>query len=66
MSGKYGTNFTESELILAACEGDKGEVDRLLSKMLDGELEGLRRGAQYLFMQVQIWQQAGGMDPDDI
>jgi hypothetical protein len=37
MSGKYGTNFQETELVLAATEADWAEVESVLSQMLPGE-----------------------------
>lgn len=46
--GIYGTNFTESEAILAMQEGDHFEVRRLLLLMLPGERGRLRHAAQQL------------------
>lgn len=62
--GRYGTNFMESEALLAACAGDHNHADRMLSQMTDTELESLRRGSQWLYMQIQLWQRGGGIDPN--
>jgi hypothetical protein len=46
--GKYGTNFVESEALLALTVEDETECERLLRDMLPGELAALTGQAQQL------------------
>lgn len=45
---KYGTNFLETEAILAAQEGDEETLKRILDEMLPGELRSLATAADFL------------------
>ncbi len=46
--GQYGTNYLESEAILAAQEGDEEEVRKILKKMLPNELRKLGKASNQL------------------
>jgi hypothetical protein len=46
---RYGTQFLETEAILAAgADGDEEYLDRLLARMSDREVEALRNAANTL------------------
>lgn len=47
-TGKYGTNFMESEVILAAGEADEETVDDTLRDMGNGELKRLADAADFV------------------
>lgn len=48
MSGRFGTNFTETEALLAVSVDDIGAAEEILSEMYPGELEKLARNAREL------------------
>lgn len=54
---KYGTNYLETEALLAAQEGDQEELDRLLAQMLPGELTNLSNAAENLSSEALIARQ---------
>lgn len=51
-AGKYGTSFTESELVLAAQVGDREHIKELIDGMLPGERWELRENLQSLAMML--------------
>lgn len=57
----YGTNFTETEALLAVQSGDETHAQRLLSDMTTFELQGLADACQKLRSMTLEWLAAGGV-----
>lgn len=51
--GKYGTNFTESEAVLAATANDEETVKRIIADMLDGELRGFKNALHEVIAAIE-------------
>lgn len=60
VAGRYGTNFMESEVILAAQADDWNEVDRVMSQMTETELLKFKDAALDAAHRALQWVQAGG------
>lgn len=58
---KYDTQFMETEAILAAQQEDWVEVDRILSRMTDRELDELSHASIMLARRIAEWTKAGGV-----
>lgn len=58
----HPTNFLESNAILAAQQGDKNEVDRILAQMTYTELQSLKDASYFLGRKCEIWMQSGGVE----
>lgn len=61
---KYGTQFMESEAILAAQSEDWNEVDKILSRMTERELDDLVGACIELGRRASRWRHVGGLPPD--
>lgn len=62
MTGRFGTNFLESEAILAAQEEDDNEIDRVLAQMTENELITLDNACHKLSGRIRLWLQSGGLE----
>lgn len=49
----YGTSYLETELILAASQDDTETVERLMTRMLPGELTALGQACEVLLEAVE-------------
>ncbi len=49
----YGTNYMESEAVLAAVQGDQETLERIVGEMLDGELRGFKNSLHEVIAAVE-------------
>jgi hypothetical protein len=54
VTGVYGTNFHESEAILAASADDFAELSRIVAGLDDGDLRALGRAAERVLEEIRV------------
>lgn len=57
----YGTQFTETEALLATQVGDETEAQRILSQMTNTELQSLAETCKRLRSMALEWLACGGV-----
>jgi hypothetical protein len=57
----YGTQYTETEALLATQVGDESEAQRVLSEMTTAELQSLADACQKLRSMALEWLACGGV-----
>jgi hypothetical protein len=57
MASKYGTNFVESEALLAAASDDEEEMQRILQTMLPTERTSLLAACNFLSIAIVTFEE---------
>lgn len=61
-SGRYGTNFLETEALLAMQSDDRAHAERQLAQMTDVELRTFLHALRKLSRLAEFWADAGGVE----